>query len=33
MIKQPSEVAGSALKPGVEAYIGWNAAECSIVLV
>ena len=33
MIKQPSEVAGNSLEPGAAAHIGWNAAECSIVLV
>ena len=33
MVKQPSEVAGTALEPGAAAHVGWNAAECSIVLV
>ena len=33
VVKQPSEATGTSLAPGTAAHIGWNAAECSVVLV
>jgi len=33
VVKQPSESTGTTLAPGAAAHIGWNAAECSVVLV
>ena len=33
VVKQPSVASGTTLAPGTAAHIGWNAAECSVVLV